>query len=102
MSDTPHSAATTVARRRSALERGDVDAAAACLSADVVLVPPLTEQFHREGPGQLRDFLAPAYTAVEDIRLHTQTGEGRTSPSGRAASNSISMIQRRISDSPGR
>ncbi|MDI5904831.1 MULTISPECIES: nuclear transport factor 2 family protein [Streptomyces] len=75
MSDTPHSAATTVARWRSALERGDVDAAAACLSADVVLVPPLTEQFHFEGPGLLRDFLASAFTAVEDIRLHTQTGE---------------------------
>ena len=75
MSDTPHSAATTAARRRSALERGDVGAAAACLSADVVLVPPLAEQFHREGPDQLRDFLAPAYTAVEGIRLHTQTAE---------------------------
>jgi ketosteroid isomerase-like protein len=54
MSDTPYSAATTVARWRSALERGDVDATATCLSADVVLVSPLTQQFHFEGPGQLR------------------------------------------------
>lgn len=39
MSDTPRSAASTVARRRSALERGDVDATATCLSADVELAP---------------------------------------------------------------
>lgn len=28
------------------------------------------------GPDQLRDFLTSAFTAVEDIRFHTQTGEG--------------------------
>lgn len=76
MSDTPQSAAATVARWRAAAERGDVDAAVACLSRDVVLSSPLTEQFRLEGPDQLRDFLTSAFTAVEDIRYHTQTGEG--------------------------
>jgi ketosteroid isomerase-like protein len=76
--DTSHSAATTVARWRAAGERGDVDAAAACLSSDIVLSSPLTEQFRFEGPDQLRDFLASAFTAVEDIRFHTETGQGDT------------------------
>jgi hypothetical protein len=78
MSETLHAAAATVASWRSAEERGDVDAAVACLSRDVVLSSPLTEQFHLEGPDKLRDFLTSAFTAVEDIRFHTQTGEGET------------------------
>jgi SnoaL-like polyketide cyclase. len=76
MSETLHSAAATVARWRSAEERGDVDAAVACLSRDVVLSSPLTEQFRFEGSDQLRDFLTSAFTAVKDVRYHTQTGEG--------------------------
>jgi ketosteroid isomerase-like protein len=43
--DTSHSAATTVARWRAAGESGDADAAVACLSPDIVLSSPLTEQF---------------------------------------------------------
>jgi ketosteroid isomerase-like protein len=78
MSETLHSAAATVASWRAASERGDVDAAVACLSRDVVLSSPLTEQFRFEGPDQLRDFLASAFTAVEDIRFHTETGQGDT------------------------
>jgi ketosteroid isomerase-like protein len=76
--DTSHSAATTVARWRAAGEGGDVDAAVACLSPDVMLSSPLTEQFRFEGSDQLRDFLASAFTAVEDIRFHTETGQGDT------------------------
>ncbi|MFD9430989.1 nuclear transport factor 2 family protein [Streptomyces sp. NPDC060002] len=71
-----HSAAATVASWRSAEERGDVDAAVACLSRDVVLGSPLTEQFRFEGSDQLRDPLTSAFTAVKDVRYHTQTGEG--------------------------
>ena len=78
MLDTSHSAATTVARWRAAAESGDADAAVACLSPDIVLSSPLTEQFRLEGTDQLRDFLASAFTAVEDIRFHTQTGQGDT------------------------
>jgi ketosteroid isomerase-like protein len=43
MSETLHSAAATVARWRAAEERGDVEAAVACLSPDVVLSSPLTD-----------------------------------------------------------
>ncbi|GGS36684.1 hypothetical protein GCM10010270_02280 [Streptomyces violaceus] len=45
---------------------------------EVGVVPssPLTEQFRFEGPDQLRDFLTPAFTAVQNTRFHTQTGEG--------------------------
>jgi hypothetical protein len=76
MSEPQHSAAATVANWRAASERGDVDGAVACLSGDAVLSSPLTEQFRFEGPDQLRSFLTSAFTAVQDIRFHTQTGEG--------------------------
>ncbi|MEU4196872.1 hypothetical protein AB0E69_33570 [Kribbella sp. NPDC026611] len=36
----------------------------------------VTDQFRLEGSGQVRDFLALAFTAVEDVRFHTTTGEG--------------------------
>lgn len=72
----PPSAATTVARWRAAAESADSDAAVACLSPDIVLSSPLTEQFRLEGPDQLRDFLASAFTAVEDIGFHTEIGQG--------------------------
>ncbi|MGO4586722.1 nuclear transport factor 2 family protein [Arthrobacter sp. 2RAF6] len=78
MPDTSPSAATTIARWRAAGERGDADAAVACLSPDIVLSSPLTGQFRLEGSDQLRDFLASAFTAVEDIHFHTETGQGDT------------------------
>ncbi|MFC8798085.1 nuclear transport factor 2 family protein [Promicromonospora sp. NPDC057138] len=77
MPDTSDSAAT-VARWRAAAESGDVGAAVACLSPDVVLSSPLTDQFRLEGSDQLRDFLGSAFVAIEDIRFHTQTGQGDT------------------------
>ena len=78
MLDTSPSAATTIARWRAAGESGDAHAAVACLSPDIVLSSPLTEQFRLEGSDQLRDFLASAFTAVEDIHFHTETGQGDT------------------------
>lgn len=78
MSDTSRSAATTLARWRAASESADADAALACLSPDIVLASPLTDQFRLEGTDQLRDFLTAAFIAVEDIRFHTQTGQGDT------------------------
>lgn len=68
--------AATVARWRAAAESGDVGAAVACLSPDVVLGSPLTDQFRLEGSDQLRDFLTEAFIAIGDIRFHTQTGQG--------------------------
>jgi hypothetical protein len=78
MLDTSHSAATTVARWRAAAESADADAALACLSPDIVLNSPHTDQFPLEGTDQLRDFLGAAFTAVKGINFHTQTGQGDT------------------------
>ena len=78
MLDTSHSAATTVARWRAAAESADADAALACLSPDILLTSPLTDQFRLEGTDQLRDFLAAAFTAVKGINFHTQTGQGNS------------------------
>lgn len=70
--------ATTIANWRAAAENADADAAVACLSPDVVLSSPLTEKFRLEGSEELGDFLTEAFTAIEDIHFHTQTGEGDT------------------------
>jgi hypothetical protein len=78
MLDTSHSAATTVTRWRAAAENADADAALACLSPDIALTSPLTDQFRLQGTDQLRDFLAAAFTAVKDIHFHTQTGQDDT------------------------
>ena len=75
MPDTSHSAATTIAHWRAAAESADADAALACLSPDIVLTSPLTDQFRLEGTDQLRDFLTSAFTAVKGIRFHTQIGQ---------------------------
>ena len=78
MPDTSHSAATTIAHWRAAAESADADAALACLSPEIVLNSPLTDQFRLEGTDQLRDFLTAAFTAVKGIRFHTQTGQGNS------------------------
>jgi ketosteroid isomerase-like protein len=70
--------AATVASWRAAAESADADAAIACLSPDVVLSSPLTERFRLEGSEELGDFLTEAFTAIEDIRFHTETGQGDT------------------------
>lgn len=77
MPNTSHSA-TTVARWRAAAEEGDAEAAFACLSPDIVLSSPLTDQFRLAGPDQLRHFLASAFSAVDEIRFHTQVGQDDT------------------------
>jgi hypothetical protein len=67
----------TVERWRQAGERGDAEAAVACLADDVVLVSPLTEQFAFHGREAVRDLLAAAFTAIEGIRYRTQAeGDG--------------------------
>ncbi|WP_332645009.1 nuclear transport factor 2 family protein [Aeromicrobium sp.] len=76
MPSTSQSTAATVARWRAAAENADADAAIACLSPDVVLSSPLTEQFRLEGREELGDFLSQAFTAVEDIHFHTEIGQG--------------------------
>jgi SnoaL-like domain len=78
MPETTDTAAATIARWCAAAESGDADAAVACLSPDIVLSSPLTEQFRLEGSDQLRDFLDAAFIAIEDIRFHTQIGQGDT------------------------
>lgn len=74
----PSESDATVARWRAAAEGGDVDAAVTCLSPDIVLSSPLTDQFRLEGTDQLRDFLTEAFKAVEHIRFHTETGQDDT------------------------
>ncbi|MGY2875876.1 hypothetical protein ACVW00_003066 [Marmoricola sp. URHA0025 HA25] len=78
MLDTSDPAAATVDRWRAAAESSDVEAALACLSPDIVVTSPLTDQFRLEGTDQVRDFLAAAFTAVRGINFHTQTGQGNS------------------------
>lgn len=60
----------------SAGERGDAEAAASCLAADVQLVSPLTEQFRFRGRDEVHGLLAAAFTAIEGIKFHTRVGDG--------------------------
>ncbi|PPK90173.1 SnoaL-like protein [Kineococcus xinjiangensis] len=67
-----------VSRWRLAGERGDAEAAAACLSQDVVLISPLTEQFRFHGRDQVRVLLEAAFAAVSGIHFHTQVSQDST------------------------
>jgi len=78
MPDTSQSATATVARWRAAVENADAEAALACLSPDVALYSPLTDQYRLEGTDEVRDFLTAAFAAVKDINFHTETGEGNS------------------------
>ena len=78
MPNTPQNVAATVARWRAAAESADADAAVACLSPDIVLSSPLTEQFRLEGSEELGEFLSEAFTAIEDIHFHTEIGQDDT------------------------
>lgn len=65
-------------RWRAAGECGDAHTAASCLAADVELISPLTERFRFRGRDQVRGLLSAAFTAIEEIRFHTQVGDGDT------------------------
>lgn len=69
---------STIDRWRTAGERGDAEGATACLAPDVEFVSPLTERFRFRGRDQVRDLLEVAFTAIEDIRFHTQVGDEAT------------------------
>jgi hypothetical protein len=67
----------TIERWRQAGEERDAEAAAKCLSDDVVLVSPLTEQFEFHGRDAVRELLTVAFTAIEGIEYRTQSeGDG--------------------------
>jgi len=67
-----------VRRWRLAGEQGDAEAAAACLSEDVVLISPLTEQFRFHGRDQVRVLLEAAFTAITGIHFHTEVSQDHT------------------------
>ena len=67
-----------VARWCAALERGDVETAVACVSDDVELSSPVTEQFRYCGPDQVRALLTSVVRVVRDVEFHTRLGDGRT------------------------
>lgn len=64
-----------VDRWRAAGERGDAQAATACLSADVVLISPLTARFRFRGRAQVDPVLSAAFAVISDIRYHTELGD---------------------------
>ena len=55
---------------------GDAAAAAACLTADVVLVSPLTDQFRFTGREQVRAVLEAVFEVVDDFAFESAVGEG--------------------------
>jgi hypothetical protein len=69
---------TIIAAWRAALEAGDAEAAGACLAEDAVFISPLTEKFRFHGREQVTDVLRSAVEVFDDVRFHTEVGEGST------------------------
>src|SRR4051812_13794597 len=69
---------TTTAAWRTAGERGDGEAAAACLAENAVAISPLTAAFRFEGREQVREMLLAAAQVFHDVRYHTEVGDERT------------------------
>ena len=57
-------------------ERGDADRAAQCLSSEVELVSPITEQFRFVGRAQVHDLLRAAFDVIDDITFVSRLGHG--------------------------
>ena len=72
-------AAATVTAWRTAGERGDAEAAVACLADDVTLISPLTARFRFTGREQMRQLLTAAFQVISEIRYHTVVGESADS-----------------------
>ena len=101
MSETPHSAAATVASWRAAAERGDVNAAVGCLSRDVVLSSPLTEQFRLEplGPQHNESDHAAWTSSIEHIRATPGYPDGRWPPAdGMTLEENLADLRRHAGD----
>jgi len=69
---------TTTAAWRAAGERGDGEAAAACLAPDAVAISPLTAAFRFQGRDQVREMLLAAVEVFDDVRYHTEVGDDHT------------------------
>jgi hypothetical protein len=70
--------ASTVAAWRTAGERGDANAAVACLAEDVTLISPLTAMFRFRGREQMHELLTAAFQVITEIRYHTEVGGDAT------------------------
>ncbi|GAA1867064.1 nuclear transport factor 2 family protein [Asanoa iriomotensis] len=66
----------TIADWRAALEAGDAEAAGACLADDAVFISPLTDKFRFRGRAQITDVLRSAVETFDDVRFHTEVGDG--------------------------
>jgi hypothetical protein len=69
---------TTIAAWRAALEAGDAEAAGACVAEDAVFISPLTEKFRFRGQEQITEVLRSAVEVFDDVRYHTEVGQGST------------------------
>ena len=101
----PSAIDTTTAAWRTAGERGDGEAAAACLAENVVAISPLTAAFRFEGREQVREMLLAAVQVFGDVRYHTEVGDERTRAlfmTGRAGREQFEEAQLLRFDDDGR
>ncbi len=66
----------TIEAWRSAGERGDARAAAACLAPDADLISPLTDRLRFHGRDEMETVLEAAFAVISDLRFHTELGDG--------------------------
>ncbi|GAA3385185.1 hypothetical protein GCM10020369_17690 [Cryptosporangium minutisporangium] len=103
--DVPTNAETTTAAWRAAGERGDAEAAAACLAEDAVAISPLTAAFRFTGRDQVREMLIAATAVFSDLRYHTEVGDEHTRAlflTGRAGREQFEEAQLLRFDAHGR
>lgn len=68
----------TAARFHAAASAGDVDLAMATFAEDIVVHSPLTDRAEFRGRAQVRALFEVVYTALADLRYHTDVGDDRT------------------------
>jgi hypothetical protein len=73
----PTTAETTAAWRRAG-ETLDLAATAGCLDAEVQVVSPLTAAFRFTGREQVTEMFRAAFTVIDNISYHTETGDEAT------------------------
>lgn len=68
---------TPTAAYRAAVDAGDVEALLACVTPDVTLKSPITDQFEFRGAAQLRDLMEDVFAVVGERRFHADLGDDR-------------------------
>ncbi|QFU85437.1 nuclear transport factor 2 family protein [Amycolatopsis sp. YIM 10] len=69
---------TATERYREGGEKADLELVMSAFAEDAVLISPLTDRMRFTGKAEIARIVAVAFTKVEDMRFHTDTGDEHT------------------------